>query len=586
MQVFLSCTVYVEVAENFMVSPGSTVLFTSTLFAILLIYIKEDASETRKLVYALLIANVAMSALILSIGWNFNTAQVYNPYHISAGFFHNNAWILFVGTMALFVDALLIIIVYEFLSKKIPGVFWQVSATMLIVVTFDTLFYSLLALQSYDNLTTLIVSGLLSKGAFALLYSLIFSSYLKYLATKEFKGDTLPIKDAFMPLSYRQKYEVAQLDAIKTSEEAKETEIKYRTLTNISPVGIFHTRADGHTTYTNPRWSEISGISMKEALGYGWLKAVHPDDVEQIKIGWKDTTRQNRESEVQYRFLWPDGTVKWVLGRAVPELNEQNEIPGYIGTITDITEIKLYQQEQTRLKEKAQESDRLKTAFLANLSHEIRTPMSGILGFADLLNEPELSPEAREEYTATIKKSSERMLHTIQSIVHISKIESGMVAINLAETNINNVLHSVHDMLHLEAEKKNLTLTINCITSDKEATISTDREKIDNILFNLVNNAIKYTDSGVIELGYIKKESEVEFYVKDTGIGICKEKQEIIFNRFIKSDGNAYKIARQGIGLGLPISKAYAEMLGGRIRLESEDSQGTTFYFTLPTTTL
>ncbi len=581
MQVFLSSTVYIELAKNFLVSPGSSVLFTATLFAVLIIYIKEDASETRKIIYALMITNIVMSILIQSFDWNIKESSTYNPFSVSTNLFDNNAWVLFVGTIALFFDSLLIIVIYEFTSRHLSNLFLQICLTMIIVVGFDTTFFSILAFWNYDNLNTILVSGLISKGIFAIFYSVIFSIYLKYIDTKEFKTDYFKINDVFKPLTYRQKYEIAKSDAIKTSEEIKWKELKYQTLTNTSPVGIFHTRSDGYTTFVNPKWSEISGLSMNEALGDGWIKAVHPDDIEEIKNEWKLATIENRTSETQYRFLLSDGSTKWVLGRAVPEINENNQIIGYVGTITDITNLKLFEKEQILLKEKAEESDRLKSAFLANMSHEIRTPMNGILGFAGLLKEAELSGEQQKKYIQIIEKSGARMLNIINDIVSISKIESGTLDINLTEVNINNQLQFIYDSLKLDADNKKLNLTYTCALTGKEAIIKTDNEKLYGILSNLVKNAIKYTDKGTIEFGYSKKGIEIEFFVKDSGIGIPKERRDAIFERFIQAD-IVDKMARQGAGLGLTISKAYVEILGGKIWVESEEAKGSTFFFTLP----
>lgn len=232
-------------------------------------------------------------------------------------------------------------------------------------------------------------------------------------------------------------------------------------------------------------------------------------------------------------------------------------------------------------KEKAEESDRLKTAFLCNMSHEIRTPMNGILGFAGLLKEPHLTDEEQHKYIEIIEKSGDRMLNIINDIVSISKIESGTMDIQLSLININSLFQFVYDLLKLDADNKMLKLSINCTLPEKEAVIKTDNEKLYGILANLVKNAIKYTVSGAIEFGYVKKEDEFEFYVKDTGIGIPNERQDAIFERFIQADITD-KMARQGAGLGLTISRAYVEMLGGKIWVESEVDKGSTFFFTLP----
>lgn len=246
-----------------------------------------------------------------------------------------------------------------------------------------------------------------------------------------------------------------------------------------------------------------------------------------------------------------------------------------------LTQLKKESESLLEAKHKSEESDRLKSAFLANMSHEIRTPMNGILGFSDLLQNSKLTGEQQKKYIELIQKSGNRMLNLINDIVSISKIESGTLDIYLTETNVNTQLQFIYDLLKLEADKKKLNLTFTCAFTDEEAIIETDQEKLYGILSNLVKNAIKYTDTGTIEYGYIKKRTELEFFVKDSGIGIQKERLDAIFERFIQAD-IIDKMARQGAGLGLTISKAYVEMLGGKIWVESKEAKGSTFFFTLP----
>jgi len=242
-------------------------------------------------------------------------------------------------------------------------------------------------------------------------------------------------------------------------------------------------------------------------------------------------------------------------------------------------------------KEKAEESDRLKSAFLANMSHEIRTPMNGILGFSELLKSPNLSGEKRHKYIEIIEKSGKRMLNIINDIVDISKIEAGLMKMDIKESNVNEQIEYIYTFFKPEVEAKGMQLFFKNILPAKEATIKTDREKLFAILTNLVKNAIKYTKEGSIEFGYVLKmrgesvdqsqNDELEFYVKDTGIGIPKDRQEAIFERFIQADISD-EMAMQGAGLGLSITKAYIEMLGGKIWVESEEGMGSIFYFTLP----
>ncbi len=248
---------------------------------------------------------------------------------------------------------------------------------------------------------------------------------------------------------------------------------------------------------------------------------------------------------------------------------------------SNITERKIADKELHRAKERAEESDRLKSAFLANMSHEIRTPMNGILGFSELLKNPELTGDLQQEYIGIIEKSGARMLNIINDIVDISKIEAGLMKLDLKETNINDQIEYIYSFFKPEVEAKGIKFSFSNSLPENESIIYTDSEKTYAILTNLVKNAIKYTEEGKIEFGYFKKEEFLEFYVKDTGIGIPTDRQEAIFERFIQAD-IVDKMARQGAGLGLSISKAYIDMLGGKIWIESAERIGSTFYFTVP----
>ncbi len=257
-------------------------------------------------------------------------------------------------------------------------------------------------------------------------------------------------------------------------------------------------------------------------------------------------------------------------------------------TAVDITERKQAEKELITAKEHAEQSDRLKSAFLCNMSHEIRTPMNGILGFAELLKEPNLTGDKQQEYLRIIEKSGDRMLKIINDIIDISKIEAGLMEVHLCDTMINEQIEYIYNFFKPEVEAKGMKLTFTNALPAKASILKTDREKLFAILTNLVKNAIKFSNKGSIEIGYVLKTKstvvelvDIEFFVKDTGIGIPKNKKELIFTRFMQAEV-ADKMARQGAGLGLSISKAYIEMLGGKIWVESKVSVGSSFYFTLP----
>ncbi len=309
-----------------------------------------------------------------------------------------------------------------------------------------------------------------------------------------------------------------------------------------------------------------------------------PEDRPVIMAAFQRCLEEGHPYDLELPFTTVKGRRLWVRTTARP-IRENGKVIRVIGNIMDITERKQAEQKIIAAKEKAEESDRLKSAFLANMSHEIRTPMNGILGFANLLKKPGLKGEKQKAFIEIIEKSGKRMLNIINDIVDVSKIEAGLMDINVKESNINEQIEYSYTFFKPEAEAKGIKLSFNNPLPAKEATIKTDYGKVYAILTNLIKNAIKYTEEGSIELGYNLRmdtaPGELEFYVKDTGIGIAKDKQEAIFDRFIQAD-ITNEMAHQGAGLGLAITKAYVEMLGGEIWVESEESKGSTFYFTLP----
>jgi signal transduction histidine kinase len=232
-------------------------------------------------------------------------------------------------------------------------------------------------------------------------------------------------------------------------------------------------------------------------------------------------------------------------------------------------------------RQRAEESDRLKTIFLQNMSHEIRTPMNGIVGFAELLQEQELPEELQQNYLESIKVSGARMLSIIDDIVCISKIESGIIELNLQDIDVNDQLEYLFTYFKPETEAKDLNFSLKTPPLSSKTIIKTDPNKFQIIFKNLIKNAIKYTDNGSIEFGFDTKAGFAEFYVKDTGMGIETGRQAAIFERFIQADIDD-KMAKQGAGLGLAIAKAYVEMLGGKIWVESSVGKGSVFYFAIP----
>jgi PAS domain S-box-containing protein len=247
----------------------------------------------------------------------------------------------------------------------------------------------------------------------------------------------------------------------------------------------------------------------------------------------------------------------------------------------DITERKQSEIELIKAKDKAEEGDKLKTAFLHNISHEIRTPMNAIVGFSALLGEPDLDAHSRTDYIEVIMQSSNHLLSIITDIIDISNIEANIVKIAKNEINVNSTLKTLCDQFLPVITGKNLQLVCENRVPDSAASIITDSTKLKQIITNLLSNAVKFTDKGSVRLGCEVKDKFLEFHVTDSGIGISEEHHNKIFDRFYQVEQSVSRLY-EGTGLGLSISKANAEHMGGEMWLTSEPGKGTTFYFTIP----
>ncbi len=254
----------------------------------------------------------------------------------------------------------------------------------------------------------------------------------------------------------------------------------------------------------------------------------------------------------------------------VEELNQTNE------------EMLILNNELTMAKEKAEESDRFKTAFLHNISHEIRTPLNAITGFTELLFDNEWTSLERKRYQDIVFQSSELLLSIINDIISIANIESGQEKIHKTQINLNSLFHLLFDQYHNKSLKLNIPIRYFTPLADGKDILMTDRTKLVQVLSNLINNSLKFTKEGYVEFGYKPQDGHILFFVKDTGMGIAKEKQELIFERFKQADSG---ISRKygGTGLGLSISRSFVSLMGGKIWVESKPGSGASFYFTLPT---
>jgi PAS domain S-box-containing protein len=346
-------------------------------------------------------------------------------------------------------------------------------------------------------------------------------------------------------------------------------------------VAMSVTNVDRRWIQVNQKFCQILGYTREEMIGEQWDKYTYPEDTEKnLNLFARACEGKIDSYQLDKRMIRGDGKLVYITLSVVCERNPDNSPHHFIASYIDITERKRFEEELFKAKEKAEESDRLKTAFLHNISHEIRTPLNAIMGFATLL-EGESDASARKSYVEVITQSSDHLISIISDIVDIANIEADLVSVKKESFNLNSMLKSVHHQYLTKAKLKNLQFTLNIGMEDSMAEIITDKVKLNQILMNLVNNAIKFTSEGKVEFACRVRDKLLEFKVSDTGIGIPEEHQPRIFERFYQVHSQITR-SYEGTGLGLAICKAYADMLGGTINLSSAPGAGSTFVLLLP----
>ena len=350
-----------------------------------------------------------------------------------------------------------------------------------------------------------------------------------------------------------------------------------------SPDSILITDVRGSIEYVNPSIQKISGYTNEELIGQNpriFSSGKTPKSL--YKTLWHTITK-GRVWEGEFQNKKKNGELFWEAATISPVTDQNDKITHYLAIRKDITEQKRMTQELIEAKEHAEESDRLKSAFLANMSHEIRTPLNSIIGFSELLGDDYFEEEQKKEFILNIIVNGNNLLNIISDIIDISKIESGQITIRKSEIQVSQFLEKIRKQHVLEAEKKQLTFKSNCYCNESGADVFVlaDQERLQQIFNNIISNALKFTSKGNIELGCKLLDKDVEFFVKDSGIGIPSEFHDTIFDRFRQVETSVTR-RYGGNGLGLTITKNLVELMGGKIRVESEEGKGSTFYFTLP----
>lgn len=367
--------------------------------------------------------------------------------------------------------------------------------------------------------------------------------------------------------------------------EMRESNKKLSTIINNLRGVVFRCNNDPDWTmqYISDGIYELSGYLPNEFINNkirSFKSIIAPEDVDRVWTEIHNALGTGYLYTIEYRIITSAGHRKWVWERG-RGYYESDRLVALEGFISDITDRKRIEEELIRAKEKAEQSDRLKTAFLHNISHEIRTPMNAIVGFTTLLDSPDTTEENRRQYIDIIYQSSNQLLSIITDIVDISNIETGLVKISRSEVNLNSLIRKLYDQYRLRIQGQGLAFSFTTHLDDADAKVLTDETKIIQVFSNLLNNALRFTRQGRIEFGYVLRGETIEFFVSDTGIGIAPEYQQKVFDRFFQVETPSSK-QFSGTGLGLSISKAYIELLGGKIWLISTPGEGSLFCFSIP----
>jgi PAS domain S-box-containing protein len=410
-------------------------------------------------------------------------------------------------------------------------------------------------------------------------------------------------------------------ERFRQEEKIRQHEERFKLAIGASKAGLWDWFFDTGKVVYDERWAEIIGYTLNELEPLTmdtWRKRVHPGDLinleELIEAHAKGTINFiEHESRLKHK----NGEWIWVIARGrIVQRDKQNNPLRMTGTLIDISRQKKneddlkaqieknrmlnqeYAQKNRELTESinhirkinaelvearmnAEESYKLKSAFLANMSHEIRTPMNGIIGFSELLNDTKIPEDKRIYYAGIIIDSSKQLLNIVNDILDFSRMETGKISLSFEEVVVNDLINILYAFFEPQAKAKSLNLIAHKPLSNDKSIIITDKTRLRQILTNLLNNAIKFTDEGTVEFGYKKSKTEIEFFVEDTGIGIPPELHEKIFEPFRQAE---LEISNQygGTGLGLSISRKLTEYLDGKIWLDSKPGEGSSFHFTLP----
>ncbi len=353
---------------------------------------------------------------------------------------------------------------------------------------------------------------------------------------------------------------------------------RYRHLADAIPQMIWTARPDGAIDYFNQQWHLYTGQTFEQCEGWKWKKVVHPEDLQPLLIRWREALQAEQRLDIECRLKQADGTFRWHLVRAIPEV-ENGAVIAWLGTATDIDYQK---QSEALLKQKtleAEEGNRLKSEFVSNVSHELRTPLHAILGYSDLLSEESGITEEQIEWVKGINRNASDLLDLVNNLLDLSKIESGKMPLTIKPVDLKELIPGFFKNIGSLTDEKEIR--VNLMIDENLRIIHTDALKVRQIFVNLLSNAIKFTERGAITITLSNVEKGILLSLQDTGIGMRPEDLPYIFDPFRQIDGSSTRKAG-GTGLGLAIVKNALTALNGAIEVQSEPGKGSSFKVFLP----
>ena len=410
---------------------------------------------------------------------------------------------------------------------------------------------------------------------------------------KPFDPDELRAKVAALAESHKRDESVPLHRTVRVKAETpppKEPEAPppYLNLANALPQLVWIAQPGGAVDFFNQPWFNYTGLTFEQSEGWGWKKAVHPEDLQPVLARWEEALRREKDYQMECRLKRADGAYRWHLFRAFPERDPQGRILAWLGTATDVNDQKQAQEklqqviaELEKKKREAEAATRLKSEFVSNVSHELRTPLNAILGYSSLLLEGIYGPvaEAQRVPVDGIQRNAAGLLELINNLLDLSKVESGQMATIIEPVDLKDLLTAAFE--NVKPLMNGKKIEVRWCIQDGLNRIQSDPLKIRQVFMNLLANAIKFTEQGSITVCARNAEKGIFLSVQDTGIGIKEEDLPIIFEPFRQIDGSMTR-AVGGSGLGLTIVRNLLNMLRGTIEVRSKFGEGSTFTVFFP----